>query len=102
MRGQLIALAMVAALPVWASEPPGGDLLEFLGSVDMAEEGWTDYLEQVDLDRIARNSRKPAPAPLPTAVPPPSTPAPPAPNQAGDKTAPPPAADPGNDGGKQS
>ena len=49
-------------------EPAAGaaadaDLLEFLGSVDSDEDGWHDYLEDTDLDKVIRAPAKAAPQP---------------------------------------
>ncbi|MFT3906951.1 MAG: hypothetical protein QM718_11645 [Steroidobacteraceae bacterium] len=70
---------VVCTAPPWAAQPlPGDDLLEFLGSVGGEEDGWTDYLEQTDLDKVAARrgqadqgaAKKVTPVPVKPAPPP--------------------------------
>lgn len=46
------ALGLASALAAEAA--PDGDLLEFLGSVDAEGDGWGEYLEGTDVNRVAR------------------------------------------------
>jgi len=64
--GQALAGPPPAAPPTHepvASAAADADLLEFLGSVDSEEDGWHDYLEQTDLDKVIRAPAKAAPKP---------------------------------------
>lgn len=45
------------------------DFLEFLGSIDAGEDGWSEYLEGTDLDKIIKAPVKPPPAPPASKVP---------------------------------
>lgn len=71
-----LARAAAPAAGAPAKKAPGADLLEFLGSVDSdSEDGWREYLENTDLERVASGAKtrvpaKPATPPKATAVPP--------------------------------
>ena len=68
----LIAATALSAAPLHAAQPLPDELLEFLGSIDTAEDGWTDYLEQTDVQKVGARAGKatPAPPPSPPANPP--------------------------------
>jgi hypothetical protein len=54
----------VLAATAYAAEPAiDADLLEYLGTVDSNDAGWQDYLEQTDIDKVAKPPKAPADAP---------------------------------------
>jgi hypothetical protein len=50
----LLGGALVLASALAAEVALDGDLLEFLGSVDAEGDGWGEYLERTDVNRVAR------------------------------------------------
>lgn len=89
MRGLTRALMLAALAPAWtaaADKPPDSDLLEFLGSVDAEGNGWSEYLERTNLDKVSKApvAKKPATAPPATKPVKAASPPPAAANRPGD------------------
>jgi hypothetical protein len=66
-RGWPLALVVLLSQAAAGTEPappkePDEELLEFLGSLDLEDESWVDYLERTDLTRVVRG-RAPPPKP---------------------------------------
>jgi hypothetical protein len=59
----------LAAPPVPASAAPDldADFLEFLGSVDAEEAGWSEFLERSELEKVVKQPSDNAPAKKPAA-----------------------------------
>jgi len=75
LRRALLLMALAPAC-VWAADKaPDPGLLEFLGSLDAEGSGWSDYLENTDLGKVAKPARPAKPAtPAPAPSPPPERP----------------------------
>ena len=71
----LLLFSLTAMSVVRAAEHSAvdADLLEFLGSVDSGGEGWHEYLENTDLEKVAQTPVK-APVKPPADKPPESKP----------------------------
>ncbi len=68
VRRSLLAAAMAslivdAAPAAESAKKVDAELLEFLGSIDVEEEGWQEYLEQKPVKPVEKAPQKPAPAP---------------------------------------
>jgi hypothetical protein len=63
-RSLLVAMTALAVDAAAAESSPKVDaeLLEFLGSIDVEEEGWQEYLEQKPVKPVAKAPEKTAPA----------------------------------------
>jgi hypothetical protein len=54
--GALLLVSQASGTLARAAEPPpDADLLEFLGTVDTADNGLKEYLERTDVEKIAAN-----------------------------------------------
>jgi hypothetical protein len=70
----LMSVALQAAPPLAADQRElDGDFLEFLGSIDTEAEGWSEFLENTEIDKAAQPPN-PVPAPHPAPATPPAKP----------------------------
>lgn len=61
----LVSFTAMSAVRAAEHSAVDADFLEFLGSVDSGGEGWHEYLENTDLEKVAKTPVKPPASKLP-------------------------------------